>query len=575
MLLLIFSRPSNAQNNKIKIKANLLVEEHELHIQQQILFHNKSEQSLDTIFLHNWPNSFKDNTTPLAKRMIENYNKELYFAKEKHRGYTHINNMAVNYETVAWHIEKEKDDLLAIVLNEPLKPGDDIDISATYIVKIPLDKFTSYGRNKFGYNLRYWYLTPVYFDQGWQIMHHLDMDDMLVDFTDYEMEISIPPTYYLSSGLRDELVENDTRKTYFLHGENRQDVELSINSLNTFEVYNTDKIAIETNIPSKNLSPIIKEEILNREIAFIEEYLGAFPNDKLLINTISYTKNPVYGLNQLPSFLRPFQDVFEWDIKMFKTLSQKYLEQSLLMNKRTDAWLLDGMQTYMMMKYVEKFYPEMKATGNISKIWGFRNFNLAKLDFNDKYPFVYQFAARKNLDQALTKRADSLSNFNRKIVNKYKAGLGLRYLDEYIGEDYIPQKIKEYYNQHVLDYTSSEQFKQLVVDETSKDVSWFFGDYINSNKKIDYTIKKLNLTSDSIRVTIKNKRNITAPVAVYGIEGKEIYYKEWFSNIDSIATVTIPKNGVDRISLNYEYLYPELNLRDNWKRTKRSSLNAP
>ena len=88
----------------------------------------------------------------------------------------------------------------------------------------------------------------------------------------------------------------------------------------------------------------------------------------------------------------------------------------LLFNKREDYWLANGLQSYLMIKYVEKFYPEVKAIGNISKIWGVKNFSIAKIDFNDKYHFVYQFAARKNLDQALTENAGSLSNFNRKIT---------------------------------------------------------------------------------------------------------------------------------------------------------------
>ena len=123
--------------------------------------------------------------------------------------------------------------------------------------------------------------------------------------------------------------------------------------------------------------------------------MGRYPHKKILVNRISYDKNPIYGLNQLPKFLNPFTGIFEWDIKMFKVLTRKYLENTILVNRRDDIWLLDGIQTYLMMNYVETYYPEIKALGNISKIWGVRSYSIAKLDFNDKYPFVYQFAARK------------------------------------------------------------------------------------------------------------------------------------------------------------------------------------
>jgi hypothetical protein len=168
-----------------------------------------------------------------------------------------------------------------------------------------------------------------------------------------------------------------------------------------------------------------------------------------LVNKVNYDKNPIYGFNQLPSFIAPFSDTFEWDIKMFKAITEEYINRSFLFNRRKDNWLADGMQTYLMIKYVEKYYPEIKAIGSASKIWGIRNFNIAKIDFNQKYNFVHQFAARKNLDQALTMQADSLSNFNRKITNKYKAGIGLQYLNHYLGNQKIDSAIVHFSKAYV------------------------------------------------------------------------------------------------------------------------------
>ncbi|MFK5880019.1 MAG: aminopeptidase [Flavobacteriaceae bacterium] len=566
---------TSAQSNEMSMKVILNDENHALQIQQEIVYHNKSNSVLDTIFLHNWANSFKDNNTPLAKRLIEDYNKDLYFAKEKNRGHSTINNLTINYESVNWVIDEDTSDIIAILLNNSLSPNDSIKISATYTVKLPADKFTSYGRNKIAYNLRYWYLTPAFYDQGWKLMSNLNMDDLLMDYSKYSITFTVPEYYTLSTGLHDVVQHDNGLKIYHLYGDDRIDIEISLSKLSDFEIFRTDKISVETNISSKELGPAVKSDILNREIAFIEKYLGEYPHEKIMVNKITYAKNPVYGFNQLPQFLSPFPDAFEWDIKMFKALTRKFIDNSLLVNHREDMWLVDGIQAYLMMHYVEEFYPEIKAMGNISKIWGIRSFNIAKLDFNDKYPFVYQFSARKNFDQALTTQADSLSNFNRKIVNKYKAGLGLRYLNEYLGDSIIQSKVKEYYTENKLKFSTSSQFKELVVNGTDKDLTWFFDDYVQTNKKIDYTIKKVSVLKDSIEVTIKNKRYMTAPVALYGVEGKDIHFKKWVTNIDSITKVTIPKNGFDRLSLNYEYLYPELNLRDNWKRTENKLFVRP
>jgi hypothetical protein len=295
----------------------------------------------------------------------------------------------------------------------------------------------------------------------------------------------------------------------------------------------------------------------------------------LFLNKIEYDKNPVYGFNQLPSFLATYTDTFEWDIKIFKALSKKFIDQLFLFNKREDYWLADGLQTYLMLKYVEKYYPEVKAIGNISKIWGIKNFNLAKISFNEKYPFVYQFAARKNLDQALTTQADSLSNFNRKITNKYKAGLGINYLESYLEDYSMSSIIWEFASKYSGKKVQSKSFLDFIKLRSSKDISWFEKDYLTTNKKIDYTIKKIVKKNDSLEISILNKRNFTAPIQLYGIKGKEIKFKKWLTNIDSLGKITIPTNGFDRLSLNYEYLLPEYNLRNNWENVKGKLINRP
>jgi hypothetical protein len=562
-----------SQTNSTTILAVLNAQSNELKIQQQIIFYNKSDSILNAVYFHNWANAYKDKNTPLANRFIENYSKTFHFAKEKHRGSSKINSISVNYDLVTWDITGKDPDILKINLKEVLKPKDSIKIIATYSVKIPNDKFTNYGVNKTGYNLRYWYLIPAVFNEKWQLQNNLDMDDLYVDYTNYFINIKVPKEYSINSDLTVYVDSLANFNSYRLTGKNRQDIALNITKENDFTEYKSSPVTLVTNMDSKKLDPAIKTEIINRELSFIQSYLGPYPQKKLFINKIDYEKNPVYGFNQLPSFLKPFTDTFEWDIQLFKILSRKYIDNVFLFNQREDAWLADGLQTYLMIKYVEAYYPEVRAIGDISKLWGIRNFNLAKIDFNDKYAFVYQFAARKNLDQPLTTHADSLSNFNRKIVNKYKAGLGIRYLDNYLGEETISKAIKDFSEKYSGKQATGDLFLNLI--NTPKNIAWFKTDYLNTSKKVDYTIKKIVKKKDSLEITILNKRNFTAPVQLYGIQNNEVKFKKWLVGIDSLEKVTIQRNGFEQLSLNHEFYLPEYNLRNNWKDTNKKLFNRP
>ncbi len=151
----------------------------------------------------------------------------------------------------------------------------------------------------------------------------------------------------------------------------------------------------------------------------------------------------------------------------------------------------------------------------------------------------------------------------------------MQYLNGFLGDSIVKSSIKEFYSSNKLKLSTSSDFKKIISTKTTKNLSWFFGDYINTNKKIDYTIKEVNIENDSLKIVIKNKRNITAPVALYGVKDKEIKFKTWITGIDSTKTVSIPKGDFDKVSLNYEQIYPEYNSLDNWKKTSKSIIDKP
>jgi len=432
-----------------------------------------------------------------------------------------------------------------------------------------------YGQDGNNYNLRYWHLTPAIYDQKWQLFSNLNMDDYYVQPTDYQIDFRIPMGFSLHSDLNTEVTMEENMVLYKLQGNNRLDVELNIQLNNNFSVYQTQGPEIITNLKSKNLTENIKGDVLQRQLDFINQYLGEYPHKKMLVNKTTYLKQPVYGFNQLPKSMNPFSDIFEWDIKLFKAITDRYIENTILTNKREDNWLADGIQIYLMIAYVNAYYPEVKAIGNISKKWGIRRYNISKLEFNGKYPFVYQFSTRKQLDQALSTRSDSLSNLNLKLVNRYKSGLGLRYLDAYLKEDIIKTSLKEFYSKTSLTLTKSDEFSEILKGKTDKNLNWYFDDYLLTRKKINYTIKKIEKQGDSVKVLIKNKSNFKAPITLYGVDKKRIKFKQWLEPIEDEYSLTVSQKDIDRLSLNYEYLLPEANLRDNWKKLDKNFFNRP
>ena len=242
-----------AQNNKISIEATLL-EGNKLLVNQEIIYHNVSDDALDTIYLLNWANAYKDKNTPLSKRMIDDYDKRFYFARLKERGYSKIHLLQNNGQNIRYEEPVGAEDLVKVLIPKTLFPGDSVKLHVIYEVKIPSDRFTRYGQDGTNYNLRYWHLTPAIYDQKWQLFSNLNMDDYYVQPTDYQIDFRIPMGFSLHSDLNAEVTMEENMVLYKLQGKNRLDVELNIQLNNDFSVYQTEGIKIITNLKSKKLT---------------------------------------------------------------------------------------------------------------------------------------------------------------------------------------------------------------------------------------------------------------------------------------------------------------------------------
>ncbi|WP_083629377.1 gluzincin family metallopeptidase [Tenacibaculum agarivorans] len=577
LFILLVSYVILAQENAIKIKASLDTISHTIHIEQSIIYHNTSQKTLQEIYLHNWGNSFKDKETPLGKRLIKDYKKDFYFSKKSDRGFSKITSLLTNNKEVDYQEVKNHDDIIEIQLNKALLPKDSIEIKASYTVKIPKARYTGYGRTKDGYHLRFWYLTPAVFNTEWQLMSNLNMDDLYENIANYVLEITIPEKLYLESNLYQYQTQKEDYKSYYLVGKRKKDIILSISKREKFTIFKTKNSQIKTDLFDKRIELKTANSIVNKQIDFIENFTGSHPHTEILVDGNTVNKNSLRDIYGIPNWLRPYPENFKWEVRFFKALTEKYIDDVLLLNKRKDYWLCDGIQTFLMMEYINTYYPDITVFGRFSKIWGFKDYNFAKLKQNDKYAFFYQFSARRFFDQALTTRADSLSNFNRKVVSPYKAGLGFKYLKDFIGEDVLKKSFQDYYKNHRLKITNSDVFKKIIEHNTVKDLSWFFGDYINTTEKIDYKIKKVkpNKTKDSLLVTIKNKRKIAAPVSLYAINNKRIQLKKWVTGVDSIKTIAIKNGEYDKLALNYEQIYPEYNSLNNYKKPSNAIVSKP
>ncbi len=563
--------------NKIDIDAIVDVETKTISISQIIVYKNESSTTLNEIYLNDWNNSYSTKSTPLAKRFEEEFSTKFHLAKSEQRGFTLVTAITDNKKRLKFNYLEAHPDVIKVTLDKPLKPGESYNLNLDYILVLPDATFTDYGITKNrDFELKHWYITPTVYDGKWHYYSNKNLDDLYVPKSNVTIRLTHPMNYQAMSELDLASVIADrvnTIQTTIFKGNDRTDTYLSLQRFPDFDFVQTDDLILISNIDEKGLSGADKAILSDKIARFLTENLGEYPHKRLLVSKIDYNKNPLYGLNQLPSFLRPFPDQFQYELKLLKTALKKYLDNVLLLNPRKEHWLNEGLQIYYLMKYVEDYYPDTKLLGKLADIWGIRAFHAADLDFNFQY-FLYSMEiARKNRDQPLSTSKDSLIKFNANIAGKYKAGIGFNYLDDYTEDIDLPKTIKSFIEAHKLKPIKVSDFKTFLKSKTSKNVDWFFNDYVNSRKKIDFKIKTVETTEDSLKVTIKNKRNNSMPVSLFKLSNDSVTDKLWVDNIKGLKTITLPKDDTDKFVLDYYNTIPEFNQRDNYKAVNGSFLN--
>ncbi|WP_243641743.1 M1 family aminopeptidase [Maribacter algicola] len=542
----------------------------ELDIKQEFNYYNDSNYNLGIIYFNDWAHAYSNKNTGLAKRFAQEFKRSLHFAKKSERGYTTIiSAVDGEYEGLEWE-RTDEFDIIKFRLNKPLPPRESVKIIITYKVQLPPNKYTDYGYDNQGnYYLKDWYLTPAVYDGKWHLYSNKNLEDLYTNMTKTTIDFTFPKGRFLNSNFKEaNRTEMGNSQRVNLVAENQKSAEIFLTVQNLFTTHITPEMKVVTSISAPRYDPIEQGISINRITDFIERKLGKYPHEKLLVSELDYNKDPLYGINQLPSFIRPYEQKFQFEMKFLKTALNGILEETLFLNPRKEQWLNSAIANYLMIEYVDEFYPDQKLLGNLSRIWGVRSFNLAKMEFNEQYPFLYNLTARKNLDQALTTPNDSLIKFNQKIANKYKAGLGLAYLANYIGKEKVDQSIKTFFEYYQLNKVKILDFESILKRSTEKDINWFFSEYVSTDRKIDFKIKKVDKSQDSLEVTIKNKEGTNVPISMFGLKNDTVVSKYWFKDIESLETFTIPNNQENRLVLNYDQKIPEFNQRDNWKSLK-------
>ena len=553
--------------NEIKIDAKLLENGKKIEVLEEIIFKNTSNSVLTEIALNDWINAFSSKKSALASKFSDEFNRNFHLSKKADRGETQIFEITNEFSNpLSFYRNENQVDILRVKLEKPIQIGETTTLKIKYQITIPNTKFTKYGFSENKILLKNCFLTLSSFNSETQSEEN--SDDLTSEIANYRVDIQ-HDNLFLTTDLN---ITNSNTNSSQLTGNSRTNFFIVLEKTISYEEFKNEKINVITNLKTKDVAIYQKVLIIDKITNYVAENIGVSKQEKIMVSQEDYDREAFYGLNELPSFVSPFNDDFVFELKFLKTYLNNYLAANLKINFRKDHWILEGIQHYYIKKYIDENYPETKAFGRLSRFGILKKFKIINMNFSEQFIYNYLLMARKNIDQPVGTDKNTQIKFNEKIAGKFKSGLSLHYLNNYLGNNILENSIKQFVEINATKNTDNKIFKNIIETNSNKKLDWFFDELIYSRNKIDYKISNANKVNDSIEVTIKNVGDAKVPVSIYGYNKNKLVSKNWVENNTETFKFSLKNDSITKFVLNDNYEIPEINNNNNSYKLKNRLL---
>ena len=581
---------------------------------EKIVYHNNSTAELDSIIIHLWPNAYKNSFTELAQQKYENGSAEFKYAENEELGFIDSLDYKVNGQKIKWNYLDGKIDISVIYLEKPISSGDSITITTPFRVKIPSGKLSRLGHIGQSYQITQWFPKPaVYDNNGWHPMSYLDQGEFYSEFGNYDVSITVPKNYVLmaTGDLQNkeeiEFLNKKAKITERLFHENKLPVRDSIgkkvksfpksskesktlrfvqNNVHDFAWFadkryhvlkgkvilpNTGKEITTWSLFTNSEAKLWKHSIeyINDATQYFSKWVGEYPYNHVTAvdGTISAGGGMEYPNITVIGTSGSHQSL---ETVIIHEVGHNWFYGILGNNERDNAWMDEGLNTYIEIRYMEEKYPNGYESKEEKKKE--RGISISiPIEEKEIQHIAYQFNASRNYDQPLKMGSKDFTQINYGGMVYSKTGIGFHYLKGYLGEKLFDECMNEYFNQWRFKHPSPKDIQKVFKTISKKNLDWFFEDYIKTTKKTDYSFKKIaEINEQEYLIKLKNLTGYTSPIPIQMIDdSNEIISEKWikgFKKDTSFVYKTSEKPS--KIAIDYNVITTDFNYKNHLARTK-------
>ncbi len=506
---------------------HLDVKAHRVKGVQKLIYYNNSKDTLNKVFYHLYFNAFQPGSMmDVRSRTLTDpdprVGDRILKLKEDEIGYQHIETLKQDGKDLSFSIEGT---IMEVALVKPILPGAKTVFEMKFESQVPLQVRRSGRDNKEGiaYSMTQWYPKIAEYDyQGWHAYQYVAREFHSV-WGDFDVKITLDPSYVVAATGR---LQNPEKVGYGYEkigtkiGRPQGELVwhfLAKNVIDFAWTADPDYVHDQLQVPDGPLLHFFyqpgekttsnwkkMQENAVMHFQFMNKTFGKYPYESYSIIQ-GGDGGMEYPMCTLITGERTFGSLVG---VMAHEASHSWYQAVLASNEALYPWMDEG-------------FTEFSSNESMGAM--FNDKNTQQGSYNGYFALVksgVQEPASEHADHYNTNKAYGAVAYNMGSVFLHQ----LKYI---LGEEIFYKGMRNYYNTWKFKHPNPNDFIRVMEKTSNLELKWYLGYWINTLKRIDYSIRTIVENDEATFVTLERLGDFPMPVELVLTlkDGtKELYY---------------------------------------------------
>jgi hypothetical protein len=466
---------------KYAIEARLDTAAHTVYGHQTVRFLNPTDEPLNRLCFHLYPNAFEDTSTVFChedRRVRKNVGagnvSRLDISDLKIDG-REVDSSRIRVEGTLMHIE----------LSGELPPGRETEISLDFELLVPRIVVRFGYDSKGNYLLSHWFPILCGYQKGrlidWE--YHAN-SEFFSNFGNYEVELTLPSGFVVgSTGALTRLESNDSLAIWEARADTVIDYAFACGP--AFEVRESDTLGV-------SIHYLLREERLNslERIDRITEYSLAYCSERLFKypyrDFTLVDLDPGAGGLELPGLVavdldRPAQTITfsAVDATIAHETVHQWFYSAVATNESEEPWLDEGLTTFFTSEIMDTY------SGNE----GYMNIFGYEISISELFrTFAMTEGPSYPIDLKSWEYPDQME-YNAAVYSRASMVLGT--LKRVLGDSAFAEALKDFARRYRFRHPDGEDLLNSISSSTGVDLSGFSSQFVAGTARVDYAVTSL------------------------------------------------------------------------------------